>query len=332
MPIDLPFPAATDHDDVVTLPTPERDQVERVARDLVARPPHMIDDPAWMEAAMTLSARLPARLCERLRHFRHDAGEDGMVLLRNLPIADEALPPTPNMPGSVQRVATVPASVLALVSFQLGELFAFRAEKSGAMIQDVVPVPGMEHYQGNAGSAALTMHVENAFHVNRPDYVALLCLRNDHDDLAELEVACTRRALRGLSEQARAVVSEPRYVTSAPASFGEAGGTAQPHALLTGSPEDPDIRVDYTSTQPLDGGAAEAMAELGRALRQSSRSVVMRPGDLVIVDNRLALHGRSVFRPRYDGRDRWLQRAFIQLDYRTSRALRPGGGRVVHAG
>ncbi|GAA3647949.1 clavaminate synthase family protein [Nonomuraea antimicrobica] len=332
MPIDLPFPSLTDHADAVTLPAPERAQVERIARGLVARPPRPIDDPVWLEAAMTLSATLPARLRERLRRFRHDAGQDGMVLLRNLPIADEALPPTPNVPGSVQRLATVPASVLALVAFQIGELFAFREEKSGAMIQDVVPVPGMEHYQGNAGSAALTMHVENAFHVNRPDYVALLCLRNDHDDLAGLEVACARRALHHLSERVRAVLSEPRYVTAAPASFGAAGGAARPHALLTGSQEDPDVRVDYTSTRPLDGVAAEAMAELGRALRQVSRSVVLRPGDLAIVDNRLALHGRSDFRPRYDGRDRWLQRAFIQLDYRASRALRPGGGRVVHGG
>ena len=34
-------------------------------------------------------------------------------------------------------------------------------------------------------------------------------------------------------------------------------------------------------------------------------------GDLLVIDNRRAVHGRSKFRARFDGTDRWLQRTFV---------------------
>ena len=48
-----------------------------------------------------------------------------------------------------------------------------------------------------------------------------------------------------------------------------------------------------------------------------------------MVDNRVTVHGRTAFRPRYDGRDRWLQRTFVAADLRRSREYRPGDGYVL---
>jgi L-asparagine oxygenase len=53
------------------------------------------------------------------------------------------------------------------------------------------------------------------------------------------------------------------------------------------------------------------------------------PGDLAVVDNRVTVHGRTAFTPRYDGRDRWLQRTFAALNLRRSRGHRPGDGHVL---
>jgi alpha-ketoglutarate-dependent taurine dioxygenase len=55
--------------------------------------------------------------------------------------------------------------------------------------------------------------------------------------------------------------------------------------------------------------------------------VVLEPGDLLVVDNTVAVHGRSPFPARYDGTDRWLQRAFVVADLAPSAAVR--SGRVV---
>ncbi|MEU7864952.1 TauD/TfdA family dioxygenase, partial [Nonomuraea sp. NPDC049141] len=75
--------------------------------------------------------------------------------------------------------------------------------------------------------------------------------------------------------------------------------------------------------------ATQALSMLGDALRTVRRTFILEPGDLAFVDNRLALHGRTEFTPRYDGRDRWLQRIFVHRDFRRSRAMRPADGHVL---
>ncbi|MEV0901824.1 TauD/TfdA family dioxygenase [Actinoplanes sp. NPDC049802] len=324
---------ATHHTETtIVLTREERIEVDTIARYLAGRPPRLVDSAAWLDAARELSSHLPVRLRQTIRHFSWDPGPDALLLIRNLPVEAGELPDTPNIPGSVQRESSVPAAAEVLIGLQLGELIAFKEEKSGALVQDVVPVPGMEKFQGNAGSVMLSMHIENAFHPHRPDYVGLHCLRSDHENVAGTQVASIRNALSLLPEKVRAVLHEPRFVTEAPASFGDLDSGAGPQGILSGSPEDPDIRIDFESTVPLDGTATEAMSLLGEALTAVCRTSILKPGDLAIIDNRLALHGRSEFTPRYDGRDRWLQRIFVHRDQRRSRGMRPGNGNVLTSG
>lgn len=307
----------------------ERADFERLAAGLSGHGPRLVDDPAWLERARDVSAQLSLRLRQRLRRFAWDGGAEGMLLLSNLPLNGAELPDTPSFAGSVQRESILTASVLVLVAFQLGEPIAFREEKSGALVHDVVPVRGMESFQGNAGSVVLSAHVENAFHLHRPDFVGLFCLRNDHDNVAGLQIASIRRAMPLLPEAARETLFQPRFLTDAPASFGELAVPAAPHAVLCGNVSDPDVRVDFVATLPLDPEANDAMGQLRKAFAEVARTIILTPGDLAIVDNRLAVHGRTRFRARYDGRDRWLQRIFVQRDFRRSRGMRPDGGHVL---
>src|SRR5215469_723020 len=216
-----------------TLTESERSEVALTADVLTKTPPQLVDSDSWVGACRVMSCGIPQRICEGLREFRHDPGADGVFLLRNLPVGAENLPPTPMVAGSVERQATVGASVIVLMSLQLGEIVAFRNEKSGALVQNVVPVPGQEKEQSNAGSTPLEMHIENAFHPNRPDYVALLCVRNDPGRKAELQLASVRRAVAKLSRHTRTMLSEVRFTTESPPSFGSGAGAAR-HAVLTG--------------------------------------------------------------------------------------------------
>ena len=47
-------------------------------------------------------------------------------------------------------------------------------------------------------------------------------------------------------------------------------------------------------------------------------------GDLLVVDNSRCVHGRSPFTARFDGSDRWLQRAFVVASLAPSAADREG--------
>ena len=306
----------------------ERTELEALARELSHTVPALVDDPGWQARARQGSCRLPARLSRAVRDFGYDGGLDGTLTISNLPMPAEALPPTPTVPNSVERAATTPATLAMLLGSTLGAVIAYRQEKQGALVQNVVPVPALAGSQSNGGSVRLEFHTENAFHPHRPDFVGLLCLRPAHEDQVGTQVASIRRALPLIDEQTRTVLQQPRFRTEAPPSFRSAG-LSDPRPVLSGAPEDPDICVDFHATSGLDEGADKALVQLREALWAVRSDVVLRPGDMIFVDNRLVVHGRVAFSPRYDGNDRWLHRVFVHLDHRRSRGYRPDNGAVL---
>jgi hypothetical protein len=57
--------------------------------------------------------------------------------------------------------------------------------------------------------------------------------------------------------------------------------------------------------------AQSALAALHRAVKTATQHVVLAAGDLLVIDNDRAVHGRTPFTPRYDGTDRWLKRSLV---------------------
>lgn len=314
---------------VATLDSFEHADFDRQCRSLLPLFDGKIDSPAWVAAVRQAWHDAPLGLRRALAEFRRDSGEGGALLVRNLPVDVGNLPDTPSADGSVLREATVSAATLMLIAHGLGDPGSFRPEKSGALVQNVVPVPGREDMQGNSGSVRLTFHTENAFHEHRPDFVMLLCVRPDHERIAELRTVCSRQVLPKLSEPAREALRAAEFVTEAPPSFGAGAGTTQPHAVLPGNLDDPDLRIDEAATKPTTDRAGEAMNELSGLFEGSFAAMRMTAGDLAIVDNRVTVHGRSAFTPRYDGQDRWLQRTFVFADLRRSRVHRTNDGYVL---
>jgi L-asparagine oxygenase len=175
----------------------------------------------------------------------------------------------------------------------------------------------------------VTYHNENAFHRHRPDYVLLLCLRADHDRVAGLRTASIRQVFGMLGDEHRDALFRREFVTAPPPSFGSSRSASKPHALLTGAPDDPDVMVDFAATNPLTEQAGDAMMELQSLFAEHALTHYLTPGDLAIVDNRVTVHGRTPFAPRYDGRDRWLQRTFATQNLRRSRDHRVADGHVL---
>lgn len=309
----------------------DTDACERLAGSLCAGGHHQVDTPEWVDRARDAWEDLPLRLRRQVRRFRRHSGPTGTLVISGLPVAQEALPPTPAVPGSVQRQPTIAAAVLTMAACGLGEPTAYLAEKSGALVQDVVPVPGQETFHGNAGSVPLSFHTENGFHPHPPDYVVFLCLRADHDRRAGMRVTGIRQALPHLTPTSRQALFTPEFRTTPPPSFGTAAGEpdVKPKAVLSGAVEDPDIRMAQLVTTPLTPRAATALTEFGHACETTAHTLRLAPGDLVILDNRVTVHGRTAFHPRYDGADRWLQRTYVTTDLRRSRDHRPHDGHIL---
>jgi L-asparagine oxygenase len=215
---------------------------------------------------------------------------------------------------------------LLLTMMYLGEPIAYQDEKEGMLIQNLCPVRGQEHKQENTGSVFLEFHTENGFHPFKPDFIGLCCLRADHERVAKTATASVWRALETLSADTIALLRKPAYRTRLPSSFLKRqtkAAYASPVPILSGGAEKPELCIDFYATDGLSTEAQHAFEALKRALEHVIIEVVLLPGDLLLIDNRVAVHARTDFQPRYDGQDRWLQRLFVLQDLRRSLVGRP---------
>nr|ADR02786.1 SriC [Streptomyces ribosidificus] len=249
--------------------------------------------------------------------------------------------------GPDWRDARTPGSrplsfLLTLYAGLLGDVFGWATQQDGRVVTDVLPIKGGEHTLVSSSSRQeLGWHTEDAFSPHRADYVGLLSLRNPDrvattlagaplDDLDErtLDVLFQDRFLirpddshlpvnNSTAQRARAQFDEIAQAVDRP----------EPVAVLTGHRAAPHLSVKGDFSAPAEGDeeAAAALETLRKLIEASLYELVLDAGDVAFIDNRRAVHGRRAFRPRYDGRDRWLKRINITRDLHRSREIRASG-------
>lgn len=291
------------------------------------------DAESFIAAAHANSGLLPAELHLAIAEFLTKGSPTGALLMTGLPVFE--LPKTPNSPRLAIESRLIASGLLAMIASLVGYQYGYAAELSGLIIQGIIPEQGHENTQQSTGSLVrLFDHVETAFCPMRPDYVVLSCLKGDHEGIAGTTLASVEDIFPLLDERVIAILYEPRFKTRVDMSFMRGMGFegeifVGPISVFSGSRTAPSMQLDFAETSGLDSEARHALATLARAVDQARRRVVLKPGDLIILENAKVLHGRTPFTPRYDGTDRWLLRTFITLDFDKSFAVRLGGGRVV---
>ncbi|MET8626471.1 TauD/TfdA family dioxygenase [Kitasatospora sp. NPDC004669] len=280
-----------------------------------------------------LLADLPvmcAQLSERLRHqLRPVDTADGLFVLRGLDVDDVRLGPTPGHWSTVGDAGELWDVVLLLVSALMGTPIAWDGQQDGRFVHNIVPSPGHESEQtGASSSVLLTPHTEDAFHPGRAHLLLLCCMRN-HDRIATTAASVR---LTALSEADAERLKRPVAPILPDDAYEEAqrfAGRPAPVPTLFDSPDGLTMRYDpaYTPLDEADEQWREAYGRLGEELARVSVAVALEPGDILVVDNDLVVHGRVPFRARYDGADRWLKRASARVE---GRPTRPSAERDEH--
>jgi L-asparagine oxygenase len=291
------------------------------------------DPETFAAEAQLRSAALSEPLRRGLQRFRRRGNSFGGLLVRGLPIG-----PIPDTPASADEAVGIKlpaAATLAVFAGAMGDQYGFRPELGGNVVQDVLPVAGLEQTQTSVSSdVRLKDHVEMAFSEYRSDYVGLLCIRADHEHLAGTTLSCVDQIMPLLESQTIATLGQERFKTTVDESFLRGVGAAEqiwigPIQILGGRAERPTLRADFAETVGLDPEAERALERLQAVARKVTSTIMLDVGDLLLIDNHRAFHGRTSFNARGDGRDRWLLRTFITKDLRRSEAVRPGDGRIV---
>lgn len=245
------------------------------------------------------------------------------MLLRGLPVGD--LPPTPPEPTAPTSKSDATELRLLTMASILGEPVGYLPEHGGDVVQNIVPVQASATSQTSTSSKVnLMFHTEAAFHPHRPRYLLLFCLRGDPQ--ARTTFASIHAALPYLDRDVVDVLFERRFRCAVDESYlhGRDNVLGEPIAVLTGSYSDPAMVFDQDLMVGMDEEAEDALQALGMALEEHHSSVALEAGDLLVVDNDMVVHGRSEFTPRFDGTDRWLQRAFVVTDLAASDGERTG--------
>lgn len=303
------------------------------------------EDPQLHQQLSVLAQELPPRLRQTLRDFRQSQPPNGIYLIGSIPINQDKIGPTPShwKDWSDRHRTFEEQAFLLLFSALLGDAFGWSTLQDGRLVTDIFPIEEFADSQlGTSSRQPLYWHTEDAFHPFRADYVALLCLRNP-DGIGTCVSGIDQIKL--VPKYVR-VLFEKRFLIWPDSSHLEynqvASSTKDEHkelalqrmhtmrsdpeavAVLFGDPAAPYLRID-----PLMMGCAENDEEAHEALRWLTSSleshlfeVVMKPGDVLLIDNFRAVHGRNKFSARFDGADRWLKRVLTSQDLSASRHWR----------
>ncbi|MFJ9562753.1 TauD/TfdA family dioxygenase [Streptomyces fuscichromogenes] len=310
----------------ISLRPDETTRLEQVAQHIAHEcDGRSLHDADLLHAVELATAALPPTVRKALISFRDKGNAAGCLLLTGLPVGP--LPATPDSDEREPAWWEVPVPTLSqlMVMSVLGRSLAYSDEKLGNLVQDICPKKGAERRQENSGSVLLDLHTEDAFHPHPPHFVSLLCLRGDRDDVSATVTAGMGDVRPLLDAQTVDALREPEFRTRFSTSFvSDRTDAVQtgPMPVLTGADECPDLRVSFHGTVAVTPRARAALGRLRLAMERSLKGLVLQPGDLVVLDNRRAVHGRTAITPYFDGMDRWLRRSFAVTD------LRPVNGRL----
>lgn len=318
--------------DVVTLLPAERERLLALAGELSVSPS---DAPElYCRQARRAARRMPERLWDLLADFAGKGTESGTMLLDALPV--EECPPTPPDNRSHLGERTALARVQAIVNHACGEMVAYEAEGHGRLYQDMVPNRALAQSQTSLGSRVeLELHTEQAFSKLKPDVLSLACLRGHPQ--AQTYVLPAHLLLAQLNPFERKLLRQPLWMTGVDGSFKQEGhefiegDERGPLPIIAGAEEDPTIIFDQDLMRGVSEEAHAMVARITEVYHAHRHAHVLQPGQILLVDNIRAVHGRSPFTPSFDGSDRFIVRSFAVRDLVRTRYARPGNGRMVAA-
>jgi hypothetical protein len=279
-----------------------------------------VEEADFLNNASTYAQELPRRLRAFLNAFRLTE-PSGICLISGYPVDDAKIGKTPpHWRKKHDGSSTIEEEIfLNLCGALLGDAIAWSHQRNGLICQDLAPIKGHENEMLGSGSAqGLVWHTEDAYYPYRGDYIGLMCLRNQ--DAVPTTFASIDEIQ--LDPNQVGVLFEPCFIFRPDPSHAT-HSEEEKAPVLFGDPRSPYVRFDpYCMDRPETEEARSAMDYLIRAIDENLTGVALLPGECLFIDNYKAVHGRSSFKARFDGTDRWLKRINVTRDLRKSRGVR----------
>jgi hypothetical protein len=282
-----------------------------------------------------LSYQLPKTLTKKLNYFSINGSPTGFLLIKNIPIVNEKLPNTPSSNNCKIGETTILARIQGILLSSIAEMVSYEAEGYGRLFQDIIPIQTMANNQTSVSSnVELEIHTEQAFSKLRPDILSLSCLRGDKNALTHILPIQT--IIDNVTNEELQLLKQPFWNCGVDLSFKINGVD-----FIEG-----DIRGPFSIINETNRNTLLFDQDLMTGVNEESNIMIkkivdiyykhrishnLKQGEILFVDNRIAVHGRSPFTPNYDGKDRFLIRCFATFDYDKSNYARQPNSRNILA-
>ncbi|RXN88197.1 taurine catabolism dioxygenase TauD [Achromobacter aloeverae] len=269
----------------------------------------------------------------------------GVFTPAELPDTPEWFTPVPDTGGTQSgRVAA-----LAVHGFLGMETVSYGSENSGELFVNLTAIPGEGKFsrksqgrlRGHTDAVSFPFNGETDASNSRiapsPDLVTLVGLRNPK--AVPTTVMVLEEALAKLSPEDVHELKQDQFSIGSQATFLEGmrdilGDVhiAIDEPVLKDAPIGTIVRFSHSNVSPTEpGGTAETAAEnFAKACGEVAKPVAVGPGDVVLVSNRLCLHGRGEVGDDTGGHSRWLLRTYALDTSQLDDSQRHLGDRPSH--
>ena len=320
---------------IVNIDEKQRTLLKRAVAELRYPSPDADYEEFVMNCHIAVLSAISKDLLRELLLMRNSPFCSGTILLKGLPIDDD-LPPTPlsGRRSDYLKKTSIAETILIGFSAILGNPIGHEEEKEGHLIHDVIPVAGTDKPLSNEGAADFGLHVENAIFEEREQFLVLSCLRPDPWKEAATPVVDVREILPYLADEVIIELQKEQFVIRKPYILDRTSGKTSyslPVAVLTGPLEFPEVRCTFYE------GGTKATSRAGEAALETFKNIANKlahnlkteSGDMLILNNRTALHGRKAFRTTTDGNNRHLLRVYIMPNLWEIRASQKSSIRIL---
>jgi L-asparagine oxygenase len=301
---------------IIKLTTKEIEQMVHLSKQIEIHP--STDSEIFCQKAKECSKYIP----KRIQTYLSQISQYGYLIFQTFP--DDFFENTPNQNTEQIGGKTQLAKIQSILLSFIGEMISYEAEGNGYLLQDIVPVKNMSNLQTSVGSnIELEIHTEQAFSNLRPDFLSLACLRGDENAFTYILPVS-----HIIQTNMDSILQKLLWKTQVDLSF-KLNGTEfvegdirGPLAILNGSLEDPHLIFDQDLMTGITKEADKKIEDIIEIYKNNRISHCLQPGEILILDNRKVVHGRSPFSPKYDSKDRFLIRGFAVVDYEKSEYAR----------
>lgn len=294
------------------------------------------------QAATIINAYLTEANRTLINQFRSNTGAP-YFLLRGL-IDTEHLPATPcdDSSPAEQGWRLQAATMLGFLKLCGAQAASFQDEMGGRLFHMVMPAKNSAQ-SFSRSTKRLNFHTEvvNGYFAEEnpyagapiaPDRFALACLRNP--DNVRTTVLPLENILNLLQPKVITELFKPVYTARSQSSFDREIVIKNIPVLTVLQSGQIGMRYSNSKLEGTTGASLAALEELRLIVNSFGEdcSVNLQPGDMLILNNRLCLHGRGevASTSRFDGSDRWLLRLYGYSEPALAKALfQPGSAHVM---